>query len=517
MSYKDSRNEIVELIEAKYPLIYVVSDDEIPVIQTFTRIAEQLEDVDVITWNVASGVFCEFGNYGKSGFEKKESNIEEKIANLFELIKNYDGNAFFVLEDFDFVFDEVKHSALGLKDVIQSVTLPISKEKGLKRHLMASNHTKQVIIVSPNQKVPREIEKLMNVVYFGMPGKKEITDVVNLVLELKDITLDKNEKDKIIQSGVGLTEPELINALYKSIAVDESGKPTATKISSIKEQIIRKGGLIEYHSPKIGMNDVGGMEKLQEWVEKRDLAFNNEEVRVARKIPYPKGILLTGVPGCGKSHSVKAIANHLKIPLLRLDMGTLMGKYVGQSEENIRKAIHLAESVSPALLWIDEIEKSFPDPRSGNTHEVSNRLLSYMLTWLQEKESSVFVVATANNIDKLPPELLRKGRFSEIFYVDLPDATGRKQIFDINLRYYDVEQGSVDLDTIIDITAGYSGAEIKDIVDEANFQSAYDNEPLGTHYLIQEIERTTPMSVLMKDKIEAIRSWAEENKVRPAN
>lgn len=518
MAYRDSQNEIDELIIARYPFLYVVADDDIPVIKTFTKIAEDAEEnYEVLTWNISSGFFCEHGTNGKKGFMTKSANPEERIMAMYEYIQKYETNAIFVLQDFDFILKDKKHLSFGLKETIQTITLPIKEEKGLKRHALNSTKGKKhIVIVSSTQYIPKELDKLVNLVYFGMPGTKEINEIVDTVAAKNNEVLTKEKKDQIVQSSIGLTEPELTNALFKSIVSDDEGVINPKKLVKLKEQIIKKGGLIEYIHPKIDLSDVGGLHNLMDWVKKRKIAFN-ETVRVERNLPYPKGFLLTGVQGCGKSHSVKAIASYLGMPLLKLDMGALMGKYVGQSEENARKAIHLAQSIAPAVLWIDEIEKGFPDPRNGNTHEVSNRLLSFFLTWLQEKDTPVFVVATANNIDKLPPELLRKGRFSELFFVDLPNRDEREQIFNIHLNKKKIKHKELNISYLTEKTEGYSGAEIEEIINEANFQSAFDGRLVDDEYLIQEIERTTPISVLRKDAIKNIKDWATKNKVRPAN
>lgn len=520
MSYKKSQEDIADLIMANYPFMHVVAENEIPVISTFVKIAKEVSpdnDYDVITWNIATGFFCEHGSDGKTGFITKEKNLEEQVKAMYEYIKDYKKNAIFVLQDFDFVLESKKELSFGLKETIQSITVPLEKERGLRRHNLASNvGSKHIAIVSPSRYIPKELDKLVNLIEFGMPGRKEIGNIVDIVAEKNGETLSKEEREQLIQSSIGLTEPELTNALFKSIVSNESGNMDPKILIDLKEQIIRKGGLIEYIHPKIGLSDVGGMMQLMDWVKKRKIAFN-EEVREERNLPYPKGILLTGIQGCGKSHSVKALSSYLGMPLLRLDMGALMGKYVGQSEENARKAIRLAESIAPAVLWIDEIEKGFPDPRSSGTHEVSNRLLSFFLTWLQEKESPVFVVATANNIDRLPPELIRKGRFSELFFVDLPNPEEREQIFNIHLKKKKIKHEELDIKYLAEKTEGYSGAEIEEIINEANFQSAYDNHLVSTEYLRKEVERTTPMSVLRKDALDTIKQWATNNKVRPAN
>lgn len=523
MGYKESRNEILDLIEASYPFLHIVSEDDTPVIKTFVTMAEEEmtgTKYDVFTWNIASGLFGEFGTFDKKGFlVTADKPIEEKVNALFEHIKNYKDSAIFILQDFDFILKEHKHISFGLKDVIHSITMPLDESYSLKRHLTASTApSKHIVIVSPTQYIPRELEKMVNLVYFGMPGREEIEKIVDKVAEVQKQDISKEERENIIRAGFGLTESELTNALFKSIVSSSDRKMNSKTLTYLKEQIIRKGGLVDFTTPKVGGFDgVGGMANLLDWIKKRKIAFN-EEVRLSRKLPYPKGVLMTGIQGAGKSHTVKAISEFLEMPLIRFDIGKIKGMYVGQSEENMRKAISLAEAVAPCILWIDEIEKAFPDPRNANTHEVSKGLLGYFLTWMQEKTKPVFVVATANNIDTLPPELLRKGRFDELFWVDLPEDNERRQIFEIHLKKIGVDPAEIgDFSNIIENSKGYTGAEIEDTIHQANFNSAYDNKPLSANYILEELERTTPISVIRADAIREMREWQKTNKVRPAN
>lgn len=522
MGYKDSKNEIIELIEAKYPCIQVVSEDDIPVIKTFVKIAEnKMTDInyDVITWNIATGVVCEYGEYDKKGFlTTPDKPLEEKVTKLFEFIKTYKKDAIFILQDFDFIIKEHKNFSFNLKDAVQSITLPLEQGENLKRHTFSSKSSlKHIVISSATQYIPAELDKLVNLVHFGMPGREEIETVIDKVAEIANQSISKEERENIISASFGLTETELTNALFKSIASSDNKKINSKSLSSLKAQIIRKGGLVDFVNTDVGgINNIGGMNNLKDWIEKRKIAFN-EEKRLARKLPYPKGILLTGIQGAGKSHMVKAIGEHLGMPLIRFDIGKVKGKYVGESEENMRKAISLAEAVSPCILWIDEIEKAFPDPRNINTHEVSKGLLGYFLTWMQEKKKPVFVVATANNIDTLPPELLRKGRFDDLFWVDLPKDEERKQIFEIHLKKIDIDPSEMDLTEVVEKSNGYSGAEIEAAIHEANFHSAYDDKPLDTEYISAELSKTTPISVVRAESIKEMREWATKNKVRPAS
>jgi SpoVK/Ycf46/Vps4 family AAA+-type ATPase len=357
----------------------------------------------------------------------------------------------------------------------------------------------------------------MNIVHFGLPGTFEIETILNVIMgkTKKNRFMPKEEKDKIIRASLGLTETEIFNAYMKSM-VSNDGKIIYSEILDEKKQIIKKDGTLEYQEADVTIGDIGGLKNLTDWIKKRKIAYN-EDIRKQYNLSLPKGVLMTGIQGCGKSYTAKAIAQFLEVPLIRLDIGALMNKWVGQSEENIRKAITLAESISPCVLFIDEIDKVIPDPTSGGSHEVTKRILSTLLTWLQDKTSPVFVVATANNIHHLPPELMRKGRFDEIFFIDLPKDYERKEIFKIHLRKKGYEPENFDLARLVEKTEGFSGSEIEVLINEGIFQSAYERSKLNDKHLFDEIEKTSPLSVTMADKLKQIQDWADKNNVRPAS
>ena len=271
---------------------------------------------------------------------------------------------------------------------------------------------------------------------------------------------------------------------------------------------------------KEGMDDIGGLERLKQWLRRKAKIFKNLEEAETFGVDVPKGVLIAGMPGCGKSLNAKAAAKLFEVPLLRLDMGRIMGKYVGESEANMRRAIALAEAISPCVLWIDELEKAFAGTGgSGGGAEVTTRLFGTFLTWLQEKDSLAFVVATANDITKLPPELLRKGRFDEIFYVALPKKAERKTIFTIHIRKRrssDIE--TIDLDRLVTMTDGYSGADIegvvKDSVEEAFTQG---KKAITTDDVVRAIKDTHSLSEIMKDSIDKMAKIYEDRKFKNAS
>ena len=284
--------------------------------------------------------------------------------------------------------------------------------------------------------------------------------------------------------------------------------------------MIKKAGILEMIPLKETIDDIGGLENLKEWFERKAKVYKNITKAKKYGVDMPKGVLIAGVPGCGKSLNAKAAANLFGVPLLRLDMGRLMGKYVGESESNLRNAIALAEAISPCVLWIDELEKAFAGiGGTGGGAEVTTRLFGNFLTWMQEKDSLTFVVATANDITKLPPELLRKGRFDEIFYVGLPDRAERETIFKIHIaKRRSMDLNSIDISKLVDKTEGFSGADIEGVVKDA-IESAFSDDKVSiqTSDILEAIKNTHSLSEIMKDALEKMKQEYETRKFKNAS
>ena len=285
-------------------------------------------------------------------------------------------------------------------------------------------------------------------------------------------------------------------------------------VAAEKRQLIRKTEVLEYVESEGSMDGVGGMDLLKDWLHKRVQAFSREAR--AYGLPEPRGILLMGVQGCGKSLIAKTIAASWRLPLLRMDMSRIFQSYIGSSERNMRKAVNIAESIAPAVLWIDEVEKAFAgsggsaDSDAGTT----SRVLGTFLTWLQEKTSPVFVVATANDVKKLPPELLRKGRLDEIFFIDLPTGGERQKIFAIHLQKVRRDPKKFDLNALAQVARGFSGAEIEQAIVSAMHDSFFENRELQTQDIVKSVEETVPLSTTMREKIDELRAWATD-RARP--
>jgi SpoVK/Ycf46/Vps4 family AAA+-type ATPase len=271
-----------------------------------------------------------------------------------------------------------------------------------------------------------------------------------------------------------------------------------------KQQMIKKSGILEMINVKETLDDIGGLERLKSWLKKKAAVYNQYYEAEKWGVDIPKGVLIAGMPGCGKSLAAKAASATFGLPLLRMDMGRLMGKYVGESESNMRRAIELTEASAPCILWIDELEKAFAGIQSGGSgSEVATRLFGNFLTWMQEKDSMAFVVATANDISKLPPELMRKGRFDEIFYVGLPNPDERKKIFEIHIkkrRRNDL--ASIDISSLVSKTEGYSGADVEGVVIDAVENAFVDgSSALTTEHIQRAIENTHSLSEIMKESL----------------
>jgi SpoVK/Ycf46/Vps4 family AAA+-type ATPase len=348
-----------------------------------------------------------------------------------------------------------------------------------------------------------------------LPGRDELYKVVSEAVrslnqrkQQVQVELQDHELKELVRALSGMT---LIQARQVvAYAALEDGKLTAEDINRIlhrKAQVIQADGLLEYFPASENQANLGGFVGLKQWLKRARVGFSTAARDL--KLPPPKGILIVGVQGCGKSLAAKTIAREWRLPLIKLEMGRLYGKYVGESERNFRRAMTLAESMAPTVLWIDEIEKSLGNSDGGGSDGgLSRRMFGSFLTWLQEKSQEVFVVATANDLTQLPPELLRKGRFDEIFFVDLPDEQERAAILTIHLRSHHQPLDGFNLPRLLQATHGFSGAEIEQAIISALYRALYLQQPLDTDLLILEIESTVPLSVSRREDVDHLRTTA---------
>lgn len=372
---------------------------------------------------------------------------------------------------------------------------------------------RHVIFLGPRFRVPDDLEKEIEVLDYPPPGLDELDALLRSLEEHAEfgerVRLTPAGRERLLKAALGLTLGEAEAVFARGLVRDGALTDAAVDlVLEEKKQIVRRSGILEFYEAEEGLEDVGGLAALKAWLARRVAAFT-EDAR-AYGLPTPKGILVLGVQGCGKSLLAKAVSRAWRMPLLRLDVGRIFGRYVGESEAAIRRAIQTAEAVAPAILWIDEIEKGF----AGGTSEahdtgVAARVLGTFLTWLQEKRKPVFVFATANQIRQLPPELLRKGRFDELFFVDLPAAPERREIFAVHLRRRGRDPAGFDLDALAQRTEGFTGAEIEQVVNEALYAAYADGRrPLKQGDLEQAAGEIVPISVTMQEAISAMRHWA---------
>ena len=377
---------------------------------------------------------------------------------------------------------------------------------------MTKSEGKCLILGTVSPTTILELDKEMPIIELDLPRRHTLGIIFDDVVSEAGLLPHQVEKsESLLDAALGLTIMEARLAFSKAVAT--KGRLTSTEIGFIieeKERIIRQSGVLEYFHPRTGWDDVGGLDQLKHWLKNRGRAFTSQAK--AFGLEPPRGALLLGVPGCGKSLTAKAVAGLWRFPLLRFDLGRVFGGIVGESEANMRKALQVAQAISPCILWIDEIEKGMAGSQGSGSLDsgVTARVMGTFLTWMQEKEEPVFVLATSNNIDQLPPEMLRKGRFDEIFFVDLPGANTRSEIIDIHLKKKgrNEEAESFNLDRLAEASVGYSGAELEEAVKDALFRAFDAGREIEEEDILEALKATYPLSKTMRENIEGMRKWA---------
>ena len=497
MEDRTFKAKLVRYIDAGFPIIYINTFEEDKVDSLIPEISSGKE---VYEWNETNGYI---------DFETKTPLQEDcTLERMLDQLKTP---------------DLLDRKILIFKDITSYLDEPriVSKVKGLAR-MINQGVDATVIIVSSVLVIPKDIEKYVTILEMDYLNTDEIKTIIRGFV--KD-NLNQQVDEKLIEEFAlafkGLTEFEILNLLALSYADDgDLTRKDLRLIFDQKQQMIKKAGILEMIPLKETIDDIGGLENLKAWFIKKAKVYKNMNNAKKYGVDMPKGVLIAGVPGCGKSLNAKAAANLFEVPLLRLDMGRLMGKYVGESEGNLRSAIALAEAISPCVLWIDELEKAFAGiGESGGGAEVTTRLFGNFLTWMQEKESPTFVVATANDITKLPPELLRKGRFDEIFYVGLPNKEEREKIFNIHIkkrRPQDLK--NIRVKELVSITEGFSGADIEGVVKDAIESALAEYKTsIQTADVIDAIKDTHSLSEIMKDSLEKMTKEYENRKFKSAS
>ncbi len=487
MASTDVDKELETLIRARYPLIYIVSWEEKRVEDALRTIA-QARGKKIFFWTITQGMVMNPNH--------RDNATRDHMAALDFVMDSRD-QALFVLKDYHAFISDVTVTR-RLRDLTSAL----------------KTSYKTLVILAPLLKLPSELEKDITVVDYGLPDLIDLDHILEgIVQAVKDkphvnTALSPIERERILKAAQGLTANEAENVLAKSLV--EKQCFDVDVILGEKEQIIRKSGILEYYPFSERIEDVGGLDLLKDWMEKRTVAFTEQAREFG--LPSPRGVLLLGVQGCGKSLSAKAIGAIWHLPLLRLDVGRIFAGIVGSSEENMRKAIRVAESVAPCILWLDELEKGFSGTQSSGSSDggTTSRVFGTFLTWMQDKKAPAFVVATSNDVTALPPELLRKGRFDEIFFIDLPAEQEREQIFKIHIKKRKRKAENFDLLRLANATPGFSGAEIEASVVEALYDAFDEQKEMTTETILQAIRNSVPLAMTMQERIESLRMWATE-------
>jgi len=492
---RSSKAEVEDLVRARYSLIWITSPEETRVEDALRRLCVERE-MRLEVWSITEGFKTIANGQGTR-------DVKDPMKALDHVIRA-EGRGLFVLRDF--------HPFLKEPAVVRKLRDAATELRKTKKSLL---------VLSPVTKIPPELEKsVAAVVDWDLPTRGEIEEAARKILPaLPPETQQLVESDplfmeRVVEGALGLTLVEAENVFAKS-AVRTKTFDLETILEE-KKQIIRKSGLLEYYEHREEFSDVGGMEILKDWLVKRRNAFSSRARDFG--LPLPKGILLIGVPGTGKSLTAKAVGALWQMPLLRLDVGKIFAGLVGSSEENVRSVIKTAEAIAPAILWIDELEKGFSGTASSGQTDggTTSRVFGTFITWLQEKTTPVFVIATANNVHQLPPELLRKGRFDEIFFCDLPDREDRRQIFDIHVRKKKRDPGQFDMDRLLDATVDFSGAELEQAVIAALYDAFDTGNDLSSDGLLHTLKDIVPLAITMREQIDSMREWAR-TRARPAS
>lgn len=505
-NFEKHQKQTANLLRARFPFLYFTTWEEDRAKSYISSIVQNETLIKTIR-KVYSWTSTE-------GFKYEDALIRDTQQPLkaLEYIEKCNEPSVFILQDFHIYFG---HN--GRQPDYQI----IRKMRDLNGHLKNCLVPKNVIFISPIQLLPKELEKDITLVDFELPDAKDIRAVLNHLIETNKnnerikITLTEEEKDRLVQAALGLTLSEAENAFARAIVDD--GVLDVSDVETVlkeKEQIIKKTGILEFFTTSIKMDDIGGLENLKRWLHKRNNAWLDSAQSYG--IPFPKGVLISGVPGCGKSLISKAISSKWQLPLLRFDISKVFDGIVGSSEENMRQVIKTAEAIAPCILWIDEIEKGFSGINHAGDGGTATRVFGQFLTWMQEKEKPVFVIATANNISALPPEMLRKGRFDEIFFVDLPTERERMEIFKVHLTKRliapqakgDFEINDEVLRKLAQLSEGFVGAEIEQVVINGMFEAFSENRAVKFEDFQKIAQQIVPLSITQAEQIKALREWA---------
>ncbi|HIK14125.1 MAG TPA: AAA family ATPase [Leptolyngbyaceae cyanobacterium M33_DOE_097] len=498
---QDLVHQLDLMIRAKYALLYLVAVEEEPVTNVLQQVAQMSQPVrHILGWDIARG------------WEDNGADKGSLMAALSRVSKAPEQNpTIFLLRD--------PHPFLT--GTVNERSAPIVRElKNLAQELKGSRKT--LMLLSPTFQLPAELTDDITVVDFPLPDAQEISGLINQVVAPEKLQLEGLVREQLVKACQGLSRSRIRRVLARALAAkQEVNESDIDEVLEEKKQAIRQTGILEFFTARESLKNVGGLDNLKLWVRTRQDAFTEEARRYG--IPNPKGVLLVGIQGTGKSLSAKTIAHEWRLPLLRLDTGRLFGGIVGESESRVRQMIQLAEAIAPCVLWIDEIDKAFGNITSGSDGDAgtSRRVFGSLITWMQEKITPVFIVATANNVQILPAELLRKGRFDEIFFLNLPTEQERKDIFRVHLqRLRPNRMREFDILLLAKQTRNFSGAEIEQVIIDGMhraFGQKGQRRDFSTEDILLAIEETVPLAAIARHQIDSLKQWAAEAGARSAS
>jgi SpoVK/Ycf46/Vps4 family AAA+-type ATPase len=486
-------DELTLFLKARYPIIYINTIEEDRIEYVIRKNIKTNLNRSIYSWDFVDGYT---NNPNNEGFAKRNP------LQALELVERLSSEtpALFILKDFNRFLTDLSISR-KLRNISRILKL----------------QPKTIIILGSELNIPTELQDLITVLQFQLPSESEINQELERLITSLNIKLEPQLFENLSRACQGLSLERIRRVLSKIIATYKTIDTNSIAVLlSEKKQIISQTEILEYWSANEKILDLGGLDNLKDWLKKRKTAFGVRALNYG--LPTPRGLLLVGIQGTGKSLTAKAIANDWQLPLLKLDVGKLFGGIVGESESRLRQMIHVAETISPCILWIDEIDKAFSNVESKGDSGTSNRVLATFISWLSEKTKPVFVVATANNIDLLPLEVIRKGRFDEIFFLDLPKQEEREEIFKIHLKEFRPNNWKLfDYPKLAELSESFSGAEIRQSIIDGMFHAFYEKREFTTEDICQAIEEIIPLAHLENDQMVKLQNWASSGRIRLAS
>jgi len=486
-------DELTLLLKARYPIIYINTIEEDRVEYIIRKYIKTSLNRSIYSWDFIDGYT---NNPNNEGFAKRNP------VQALELVERLTAQtpALFLLKDFNRFLTDVSISR-KLKNISRILKL----------------QPKTIIIIGSEFNIPKELSDLITILQFQLPVESEINYELKRLIESLNIQIDQQILESLTRACQGLSLERIRRVLSKIIATYKTIDENSIKLLlNEKKQIISQTEILEYWSVDDTISKIGGVDNLKNWLKKRKTSFGLQASNYG--LPTPRGLLLVGIQGTGKSLTAKAIANEWQLPLLKLDVGKLFGGIVGESESRLRQMIQVAETISPCILWIDEIDKAFSNNNNTGDSGTSNRVLATFISWLSEKTKPVFVVATANNVDLLPLEIIRKGRFDEIFFLDLPQKQEREQIFKIHIQEFRPNRWELfDYSKLAQLSEAFSGAEIRQSIIEAMYHAFYEKREFTTEDICLSLTQLIPLSKLENNQTLKLKNWAVSGRIRLAS